>query len=214
MVMRLVALVCLVLPLLACSGTSRLDEHMFLARDGIELKVVRYYERLFLHYNGEIFRVQCRSASTAGSPARATQDAGWVSMGNGGAIGAGDARAIAERERGSYLLLDRGVLVWTGVTLNVGFSGCAPLAQWDPTTLPSELLVSFPKPDFCAPVGLGDCRYMDFQGDRQPQFFDIRSEAPGHLAFRVRAAALRDGATVSVETTDGGVTWTTAVAKG
>lgn len=100
------------------------------------------------------------------------------------------------------------------MTLTVGFGECDRFTRWDPTTLPSELLVSFPKPDFCAPVGAGDCRYMDFEGDRQPQYSDIRTEAPGHLAFRVRAAAIRDGATVSVETTDGGLTWTTAVAKG
>ena len=209
--MRLLALLCLVVPHVACNGTRRLDEHTFLARDGLELKVVRYDQRLFLHYNGEVFTVQCRSAATAGSPATATQDAGWVSMGNGGAIGAGDARAIAERERVNYVVLDRGVLVWTGTTLTVGFGECDPFTRWDPTTLPSELLVSFPKPDFCAPVGTGDCRYIDFQGERQPQFSDIRTEAPGHLAFRVRAAAIRDGATVAVETTDRGLTWTTAV---
>lgn len=40
--MRLLALLCIVVPLVACSGTRRLDEYTFLARDGIELKVVRY----------------------------------------------------------------------------------------------------------------------------------------------------------------------------
>src|SRR5688500_3715679 len=87
----------------ACSGGARkLDEAVFYDGPAFRLKLVRYYENLPFHYTGEIYRVHCGSAQTTQSPAHATQDAGWVTIENGGAIGSKSASELVERVRDSY----------------------------------------------------------------------------------------------------------------
>lgn len=198
--------------LFACSpSTRKLDEVMIYEGAQFQLKLVRYFENLPLHYTGEVFRVQCSSAQTRNSPAHKTQDAGWVSLGNGGAIGSKSAAELAERERRNYLVIDDRALVWIGNGVNVSFDACGTFCGWYPTSLPEDLIVPAEKPDYCKPRGNVDCRHYDFLGEREPRFEEIRVNPNGHISFVVSSKALRHGKAVRVESIDSGKTWKTVV---
>lgn len=201
-----------VVVLSACGpSTLKLDEAIIYEGAQFRLKLVRYFENLPLHYTGEVFRVQCSSAQTRNSPAHKTQDAGWVSLGNGGAIGSKSAAELAERERRNYLVIDDSILVWIGNGLNVSFDACGSFRGWYPTYLPDDLIVPADKPDDCKPKGNVDCRQYDYLGEREPHFKDIRVNSDGHVSFVVSSKALRNGKSVRVESADFGRTWKTTV---
>lgn len=194
--------------LAACSpSTRKLDEATMYEGPVFRLKLVRYYQNLPFSYTGEVFRVLCASARTARSPAGEMQDAGWVTLGNGGAIGSKSATEVAQRERGRYVVVDDETLVWTGTVLSVSFDACGSFRRWDPTSLPRELIVPVEKPDYCAPKGQADCRYYDFQGEREPHYEDIRADRSGSVSFIVRSEAFRDRRAIRVRSSDSGRTW-------
>lgn len=198
--------------LFACSpSTRKLDEAMIHEGPQLRLKLSRYVENVPLHYTGEVFRVHCSSAHTLNSPAHRTQDAGWVSLGNGGAIGSRSAAEVAERERRNYLVIDDRALVWIGNGVNVSFDACGTFRGWYPTSLPEDLIVPADKPDHCRPRGEVDCRHYDFLGEREPRFDEVRVSSDGHISFVVRSKALRHGKAVRVESIDSGKTWQTVV---
>jgi hypothetical protein len=188
-------------------GTRKLDEAVFYNGPQFKLKLVRYYENLPFHYVGEVYRVQCGSAQTAQSPAHKTQEAGWVTIGNGGAIGSKSAAELVEQVRVDYRVLDERTLVWTGNGFQVSFDACGQFQSWYPTALPAEMIDPVEKPDFCAPVGTGDCRNYDFLGDRTPRFEGIEVNPNGHVEFVARSAAFRPNGAVRVESADSGRTW-------
>lgn len=212
MVLRL-ATASLALMFLASCGesTRKLDENLFYDGPQFRLKLVRYYENLPLHFTGEVFRVQCSSARTTDSPGHKTQDAGWVSLGNGGAIGSKSAADVAERERRNYIVVDDQTLVWIGNGVNVSFDACGHFRGWYPTSLPKDLIVPAEKAEDCTRRGTVDCRQFDFLGDRKPSFEDVRVQSQGHISFVVRSKAFRPGKTVRVQSIDFGKTWESEV---
>lgn len=198
--------------LFACSpSTRKLDEAMIYEGAYLRLKLVRYFENLPLHYTGEVFRVQCSSAQTGNFPTHKTQDAGWSSLGNGGAIGSKSAAELAERERRNYSVIDDRIVVWIGNGVNVSFDACGTFRGWYPTSLPQDVIVPTDKPDHCKPRGNADCRHYDFLGEREPRFEDVRVSPNGQISFVVSSKALRHGKAVRVESVDFGKTWKTVV---
>jgi hypothetical protein len=198
--------------LFACSpSTRKLDEAMIYEGAYLRLKLVRYFENLPLHYTGEVFRVQCSSAQTGNFLAHKTQDAGWSSLGNGGAIGSKSAAELAERERRNYSVMDDRIVVWIGNGVNVSFDACGSFRGWYPTSLPQDVIVPTDKPDHCKPRGNADCRHYDFLGDRKPHFEEVRVSPNGQISFVVSSKALRHGKAVRVESMDFGKTWNTVV---
>ena len=173
------------------------------------LKLVRYYENLPLHYTGEVFRVQCASPQTRNSPGRKMQEAGWVTLGNGSAIGTKSVAEVAERERQNYLIVDDHTLVWIGNGVNVSYDACGLFRGWYPTSLPQDLIVPVDKPDYCKPRGNADCRHYDFMGEREASFDEIQVTSQGSISFIVRSKAIRNGKSVRVQSTDFGKTWQT-----
>lgn len=111
------------------------------------------------------------------------------------------------QERSHYIVANDRTLAVTGTVLRASFDACGSFVQWDPTTLPADMITSVEKPDFCKPKGLGDCRYYDFQDDRTPQYADMISERAGMLAFTVQAKVFKDGLRLRVTTSDFGRTW-------
>lgn len=197
--------------LIACGpSTQKLDEAPLYDGPQFRLRLVRYYENLPLHYSGEVFTVQCASAQTRGAPAHKTQEAGWVTLGRGGAIGAGDAAALAARERPNYLVFDERTLAWVGNGINVSFDACGSFNAWYPTALPAALIVPADKPDYCKPRGTADCAGYDFIDGREPRYRDLRVSPAGAIAFVMESTALRDGKAVRVESDDHGRTWRVA----
>lgn len=209
LLLKMTVVVCWNIALASCSqAAQKLDEVVFYEGPRFKLKLVRYYENLPLHYTGEVFRVQCASERTGNSPGHKTQDPGWRTLGNGGAIGSKNAAELVERERGNYLVIDDQTLVWIGNGVSVSFDACGQFRAWYPTSLPEELIDPVEKPDLCAPKGKVDCRQYNFQGDRAPHFGDIQVNATGNISFTVRSKAFRDKQALHVHSTDFGRTWT------
>ena len=188
-------------------GTRKLDEAVFHDGPEFKLKLVRYHENIPFHYVGEVYRVQCGSSETARSPAHTTQDAGWVTIGNGGAIGSKSAAELVERVRDAYRVIGPRTLAWTGNGFEISFDACGEFRSWYPTALPAEMIEPVTKPAYCAPAGTADCRNLDFQGDRMPRFEDIQVSPRGRVSFVARSAAFRPGGAVRVESADSGRTW-------
>lgn len=189
-----------------CGGPRRLDELVVYDTETFTLKVVRYYESLFLHYDGEIFVVMCRDPSTAAMPAMATQDAGWRMLGRGPALGTTSAADLLPAIRERYLVRPAGGLVVRGVVLRASRSGCGPFIIWDPTRQADLEIDPVPKPDFCAPVGTGDCRYHDFFDERRPAYEDVEID-DDRIRFIVTSPAFVPSRTLEVTSTDGGRSW-------
>ncbi len=206
----LLALVAALLPAACGPRTRKLDEATFYDGPQFKLKLVRYHENLPLHYTGEVFRVQCASERTADAPAHATQDAGWVTLGNGGAIGSRSAAELAERERGNYRVIDERTLAWLGNGVSVSFDACGQFRSWYPTALPADLIDPVEKPEHCAPKGTGDCRHYDFLGDRVATFEQLEVRQDGRIAFVARSKSIRPAGAVRVESSDSGRTWAVA----
>jgi hypothetical protein len=189
-------------------GTRKLDEAVFYDGPEFKLKLVRYYENLPLHYTGVVYRVMCGSAATANSPAHKTQDAGWVTVGNGGAIGSKSAAELVERVRDNYRVIDERTLVWTGNGFQISYDACGQFRSWYPTSLPRERIDTVPKPEWCAPKGTGDCRHYDFMGDRTPRFESVEVRPGGRVSFVARSAAFKPAGVIRIESSDSGRSWT------
>lgn len=190
-----------------CQEERKLDEAVFYEGPEFTLKLSRYYLNLPLHYTGEVFSVQCNSPQTADAPEGSRQDAGWVVVSTGGAIGSNSAREVANREKHKYLIMDDRTLVMTSMVLRVTFDACGSFRHWQPTSLPAELIDPVEKPDYCAPNGTADCRHYDFLGDRQPQFEAIHTDPAGNVSFLVRSKGFKGRAVLRVESDDYGRSW-------
>jgi hypothetical protein len=205
------AILALLVGLLAAGclpNKKRLDEIVFHDEPGLELKVVRWHENLPFHYVGEVYVVQCRSEATRNFPQAGVQDAGWRMLWRGGAIGTRSAADLLPEIRERYRVLRGPTLVVPGTVFRVSFDGCGTLASWDPTRLPAEWINAVAKPSFCAPEGTGDCRYMDFEGERAPVYEQIEVDAEhGDVAFIVHSSGFSQAQTLRVRSTDRGRTW-------
>ncbi|MBI5074367.1 MAG: hypothetical protein HZB62_04265 [Nitrospirae bacterium] len=192
----------------AChTSTKKLDEAIIYNGPKFKLKLVRYHENLPLHYTGEVFRVQCSSDKTANSPGHNMQDPGWVTLGNGSAIGSKSAVELAARESSNYRVVSDDILVWTGNGLNVSFDACGVFRGWYPSSLPETLINPVEKPDYCAPKGKVDCRNYDFMDDRRPIFEDIRVTEKGSISFIVLSRAFKNDQRFLVRSDDYGRSW-------
>ena len=188
-------------------SASKLDEAIFYKGSNFQLKLVRYDASLPLHYIGEVFRVLCSSANTKNSPGHKTQDAGWVTLGNGGAIGSKSADELVEGEQHNYIVIDENTLVWTGIGLHISFDACGKFQGWYPASLSDELFTQVEKPSHCKPNGEAGCRHYNFMGDRVPHFKNIQVKTGGQVAFKVRSKAFNNEKGLHVESTDFGSTW-------
>lgn len=186
---------------------QKLDAAILHQQGELKLELVRYYERVPLSYEGEVFRVHCSSPATRSLPAQPMQPAGSVTIGNGTAIGSTSAEELARRERPRYVVFDERTLAWwSNIALNVSFDGCMASRRWSPVTLPESLIDVRPKPAHCAEGA--DCRHYDFMGERAPQYESI-SVTGDTISFLVRTPAIKTGA-LRVTSTDRGATWSVA----
>lgn len=77
--------IAVILLLLAITISLNLNKHyivaerVFLKKNGMTLKVVSAYERLFLHFEGHIFNIQCQSNQTANLNKSKFSSKGWQS---------------------------------------------------------------------------------------------------------------------------------------
>lgn len=184
---------------------DKLDEALLHQRGALTIRLVRYYERLSWHYDGEVFQVHCSSPATAGVPAQPMQPAGWVTIGSGPAIGSKSAEELARRDRHRYLVFDEQTAAWwPNVAFHVSYDGCATSLRWSPTSLPESMIDVRPKPPHCGPGG-ADCRHYDFMAERAPRYESVAVRGDA-VSFVVRTPALRAGS-LRVTSADRGATW-------
>lgn len=202
----------------AISGCSpsmkRLDDAQVYKGSHFELKVVRYYESLPLHFVGEIAVVQCRSEQTRGVPGGRTNDEGWKELGRIGALGSRSAEELVGRVRQEYLPIGDRVLLWTSIVLMISDDGCNSFSTWDPVSLPADVIIPVERPDYCAPKGLADCRYEDFRGDRRPVYSEVHAVPNGAVSFLVRSSAFKANHAFRVSSPDFGRTWHVSAVRG
>ena len=198
-------LICVLLN--ACDGIEKLDEEVFYKGPEFTLKLVRYYESIFLHFNGEVFSVQCRSSATLDNQAQKRQEAGWRLISTGAALGSKNAQEVVNQIQDEYIIMDNATLVKGGNGIAVTFDACGTIRGWYPTLLPLDMIDQIDKPDMCRPKGTADCRHYDFQGDRAAQIDDIQTATSGQISFLARSKAFKDGMVIRITSKDYGKTW-------
>lgn len=191
-----------------CDRFERLDEKVFYDGPEFKLKLVRYYESLFLHFSGEVYSVQCQSAATMNMKSRSKrEDDGWRMITTGAALGSTSAQEIIDTVGGNYLVVDEQTFVELRNGLSVTFDACGSIQGWYPTELPIELIDQVEKPDHCAPKGTGDCRHYDFMGDRAAHIDAVTIDGSGHISFVVQSKAFKDQAAFLISSVDFGRSW-------
>ena len=114
---------------MSCSDTRKLDEAVFYEGPVFTLKVVRFYQNLFLSYNGETFSVQCSSEHTAGYGGSKFTERGWYELGSGGAIGTKTADDVIKQVKAQYLIVDDSTLAiqaWCSASASPAARGSRP----------------------------------------------------------------------------------------
>jgi hypothetical protein len=198
-------IVCVLLS--GCNGLEKLDEKVFYEGPHFKLKLARYYESIFLHFNGEVFSVQCQSSATSNYQAKKRQEPGWRLIGTGAAIGSKNAQEVINMVSEDYIIVSDQTFVKKGGGISVSFDACGTITGWYPTLLPLQLIDQIEKPDWCAPKGGGDCRHYDFEGDRQVRIDDIKTDNLGNISFLARSKAFKDSAILRIASSDYGRTW-------
>ena len=202
---RVTFIVCVLLS--GCNGIEKLDEKVFYEGPHFKLKLARYYESIFLHFNGEVFSIQCQSSATSSYQAKKRQEPGWRLIGTGAAIGSKNAQEVINMVSDDYIIVSDQILVKKGGGITVSFDACGTITGWYPTLLPLQLIDQIEKPDWCAPKGGGDCRHYDFEGDRQVRIDDIKTDNLGNISFLARSKAFKDSATLRIASSDFGKAW-------
>lgn len=191
---------------------QKLDEVLLYDSAELQLKVVLYTENLPFHYSGESYRVMCRSTNTVDSPAHATQDRGWVTIGNGSAIGTQTASDLSDKLMQNYRVQDSHIVFYSVNWLfRISFDGCGSFSTWDATSLPEDFIIHVKRGKDCKPTGSKDCRYEDFQGARQPRFTNIYVNKEREILFQVESAAFKNNIVYCVKSSNYGKTWQVAM---
>ncbi len=186
---------------------ERLDEHLFYDGPQLQLKVVRYYRNIPFSQLGETAVVMCRSENTRDFPAADPQDKGWRILGEAGSNANHSVAEIAERMKSDYQVFDQRTLAASLQVLNISFDACGHFIGWDPARLPKAMIDAVKRPDSCAPQGIADCRYLDFEGDRTPRYSDLQVHAAKEVSFTASSAAFNGVQTLQVHTSDSGGLW-------
>jgi hypothetical protein len=121
-----------------CADGARLDDARIGGNDRMELRVVRYHENKPLHFVGAVYRVQCRSSQTTDAPSARMHEPGWANVTNGSAIGAADARELAQRLARGFHVLSQDVFVLVqDDSVITTFDQCRSFQSWRaPSQLP------------------------------------------------------------------------------
>jgi hypothetical protein len=212
-VTRALAAVLAAIALAACQRSIRhLDEHVFLKTPEITLKLQRYFRSAPLSFTGETYVVLCGSPQTIDAPGGEDHPAGWRVIGRGSAIGSESARALAASVAAQYLVLPRGTVVSSYVTIDFALDACRRVVSWSPTTLPPSMLVPIERPEFCQSLPAANCAMLDFQGERRPRYSAVRVTPNGEISFRVHSRAFAGIGFLDVRSDDRGESW--AVTRG
>lgn len=195
-----------VLGIVACGPSVRkLDETVLYSGPFFELKVVRYYQSLFLSFNGKVAFVACRSARTLDRPGGPTTDPGWVQVRSVPAIESNSAEALRSSAWNNITIVRDTVLIAAEPILSISYDGCRTFRRWDPRGLPDSLLTPPVLPSYCAPVGTVDCSFMsDYV---EVAYSELEADPRGSIAFTVTGPRFVNGLKLRVESSDSGRTW-------
>jgi len=200
--------------------TSRADEATIASTPQLRLKVVRYREYRPFSIIGYSYTVQCATKATRNSAgAHGYQDRGWLTLTSGLDSQSESARAIADKLRSEFKIVNADVLVWSvhGAP-SISVDGCLTFRRWSPASVELQLIDPAPvwprdqepaplesKPFFCAEPKT-DCRRYEFGGNRRPHYEHLLVRPDGTVSFDVTSLAFTAG-TLHVESSDWGGTW-------
>jgi hypothetical protein len=194
-----------------------LGEVTFYKDKDLELKVVKIFENLPLHYVGNHWSVACKSVKTATKPEWKFDliEAGWnrapystylIDSGrNDDSI-----EAVAAAAKKAYYREKDVFIILSGTGIHFSFDLCYSFVGWDALqNFPKEIEVS-PTPEYekcLKQTGLKNpqtCDYFNFAQANQPTFDEIVAEN-GKISFRMTAKALK--APLKITSQDFGKTW-------
>jgi hypothetical protein len=184
----------------ACSP-RKLDEVTFYEGPEFKLKLVRYYEFLLLHFEGEVFSVQCHSENTAHMPKNNRQDAGWRTVSNGAALESSSAEQVLDEHRHEYVVLNDRSFVKVGNGIIASFDACQTYRYWQPDSIPSEFVMEVESD--CSTAD--PCNVRTFVGEAAVKISEIEQTANA-VTFKVQSSALKEGALL-VTSDDLGRSW-------
>lgn len=197
----------------------KLDEAVFLDTPELTLKVVRYYENLPFSFSGEIYVTQCSSPNSKELPASVTNEAGWVVIDRGTALGSKSAMEVVDKVRNKYTVVGDGVLYWSYVPINISTDGCRTRISWSPATLPAEMIIPKALPEHCKHDKEKLCDRMygpawPFEAAGSlPRYFDVHAARSGEISFRMQSTAIKEGIIMFVTSNDRGKSWNVKVER-
>lgn len=228
---------------LLCSCTYKIDEKIFYSGNGIQLKVATYYENLPLHFNGNVFRIQCRSAKTDNIIATKMNDATWteylpiasdffkLGYTSESKMDLNRISAVAMKK---YHITDyETIITESNKAVAVSFNGCKSFQSWSLDTLPhSEMIDSTPEFVECvnntkksmswshvkASVEKKGsieevCKLSKLEGIHLPFFSEFIASRDGKAHFRIESSGFKSIKAIIVETSDFGKTWIQKIIK-
>jgi len=204
----------------------KLDEATFYKDKHMELKIVRYQENIFLHYNGPVFRVACKSENTRSQSWHKVQETNWtqvyspLELSNLGWDPSLDT--LIKAARLGYQVDDVDTLIYrtSGASVTVSWDGCGTFKSWSPKKIPDELVNQEPylrcleesraKEEIGALVkgwGESNCKSENFYSENLPTISDIEATRDGHASFIVTSKAFLLGKSYQITTSNYGTTW-------
>jgi hypothetical protein len=224
----LTVLLIVTIPFYIKSCTSyKLDEETFYKDEYMELKVIRYQENIFLHYNGPTTRVACKSKNTKPQAWHKVKDKNWTQIYSTfpafSNLGVEPSLStLTEAARSGYHVTDANTLIYTtgGASITVSWDGCVSFKSWHPKKLSDELIdqkqylqcmeeskIKEDSGSLAQGWGKKNCKSENFYRDNTPTYSAIKATHNGDVSFIVTSRAFKDWDSYHITTKNYGKTW-------
>ncbi len=205
---------------------EKVGEVSFYNRESVELKLVRIFENLPLHFVGNTHQVLCKSPRTLGASGHPKYfiEAGWKQIPTSTLIfdrteKDGALESLAERAKKVYFFQNKALVILTETGIYFSVDQCSSIMNWDTLRNLSKEIKVTPTPEYekCLKqreentkkglANYGTCDYFNFSYPNQPIFDEIVVET-GKISFRMTAKALKSP--LKIVSMDSGKTWQTS----
>lgn len=208
---------------ISCTSSYKIDEKVFYKDAHMELKVARYQEHIFLHYNGPVFFIGCKSSNTRPQTWAKIKDKNWKQIPNySGLSGLGwdpDLDVLVNAAKSGYHVTDNNTLIFQtgGGGVKITWDGCGTFKSWspqieliDPQIYQQCINQNKEKEDKGSlPQGWGksNCKRLVFNVDMALTYRNLKASNNGYASFEVSSKALILKTGYKVTTQDYGKTW-------
>lgn len=206
--------------------SHKLDEKKIFKKNGIELKVSTYFENLPFHFNGNIYRIECKSRHTKYKSI--PTHSGFLKLGYTSDSDF-DIDVLAKVAREGYHVTDQEVMIVSSdKSIFITWNGCLSFSTWSLENIVSEDLVeSTPQykecllqtkknmnwPHIRSRVNkLGSieksCQSQKFSGNNLPVFSNFQAASNGTASVLIQSGAFKNSRSIIVKIRDFGKNWT------